>query len=227
MNNLLKALIVFGKGFDKLTSVGKAIIVSILLFVVYSAGSSGGKNELDQFIIEYNSLKKTAENTTELADSLKHQVVQLSDSAKQKEEIIKKLTINISFKERQKTTLKNNLERLERNVVLAKSDSNLTKTIAIQDTVIDNLKTQVVATEEIVREQSEIIKTHEAQSVLLNKSVALSIQRGDSLQSVISSLPATPKNSNKIFGFIPKPNRTVVGAIAFGTGVLAGVKLTK
>jgi hypothetical protein len=162
-----------------------------------------------------------------LADSLKNTVVQLSDSANKKEEIIKKLTISISFKDRQKITLKNNLERLEHDVVLAKIDSNIPAVISAQDTIIGNLKTQIVTTEDIVSEQASIIKTHEDQTILLKKSVALSMQRGDSLQSIVSSLPVPPKNPNKIFGFIPKPNRTVVGAIAFGTGVLAGVKLTK
>jgi hypothetical protein len=64
MNKLFKTLITFGKGFDKLTNVGKGLIVVVLLFVAYSIGTGDGKSELDQFIVEYNSLKKQAETTT-------------------------------------------------------------------------------------------------------------------------------------------------------------------
>ncbi len=227
MNKILQTLQIFGKNFDKLSEMGKLVIIAILLFAAYSTVAYESGSKLNEFIVQYDELKRNAAITTKMADSLRGQVVDLSNESNAKEEVIKKLSINISIKETKRNKLQDTVHRLEQTIAEAKVDSNLPRVVAYQDTVIGKLKTQLVVSDGIIDDQKNIIKAKTEQTVLLQQSVALSMQRGDSLQAIITKLPATPKNPDKFFGFIPKPSRKVVGAIGFGVGVLAGVQLTK
>lgn len=222
LNNLTK----FGKAFGQLTHVAQIAAIVTLIVVAFSFDNCNSKTELDNFIVQYESLQETAKHTTQIADSLNKQVIQLSDKAQKQNEKIKKLTINISFKEQQNVFRVSQLSRLEDKVIEAKTDSNLSSVIATQDTIISNIKNQLQTTNEIVSEQREIIQSQNTQILSLRDAVYAATLRGDTLQSIVNALPKTPSNPNKfLFGLIPKPNRTVVGIVAFVAGVTVGNQL--
>jgi hypothetical protein len=160
MNKILQTLQNFGKNFDKLSDMGKLVIIAILLFIAYSAVAYEGSSKLNEFIVQYDELKRNAAITTKMADSLRGQVVDLSNESNQKEEVIKKLSINISIKETKRNKLQDTVHTLEQTIAEAKTDSNLLKVVAYQDTVIGKLKTQIVISDSIIGDQKSIIEDH-------------------------------------------------------------------
>jgi chromosome segregation ATPase len=225
---ILNEVIRFGKAFGQLTQVSQIAVAVILIVVAFSVGNCNGKTELDSFLVEYQELQNTAKKTTAYADSLQNEVTQLADSAKRQDDKIKKLTISISFREQQKVAQVRQLAQLESRVEAAKADSNLVVVVATQDTVITNLKEQVTTTEAIVVDQKQVIQAQATQVLALNQALTLSTMRGDSLQTVLSSLPKAPSNPNKFFfGLIPKPNRTTIAIVSLAAGVVVGSQIGK
>jgi exonuclease VII large subunit len=223
---ILDEVIKFGKAFGKLTQISQIAVIAILIFVGFSVGNCNGKTELDSFIVEYDALRESAKKTTTYADSLKTEVAHLADSAKRQDEKIKKLTISISFREQQKVAQSKQLTNLESRLDSAKADSNLIVVVATQDTVISTLKEQVAITESIVTDQKQLIRVQETQVLALNQALTLSNMRGDSLQTVLSSLPKPPTNPNKFFfGLVSKPSRTTVALVSLAAGVIVGAQL--
>ena len=105
--------------------------------------------------------------------------------------------------------------------------SDLEKTVKEQKTEIENLQNDRIALDSTIVDQSSIIAQKDAQSLLLQRAVTLSSTRADSLQHLLRTLPNPAPNPNKMFGFIPKPSRTVVGVTAFVLGVVAGAELKR
>ena len=223
-NSIFTSVVSFGRSFSGLNKVGQLAVTGALVFIAFSIGNCGGEDKLDSFIIEYNEFKREAQKTTEFADSLKTAVVKLTDEAKEKEDTIKKLTIGISFKQKQTQSLKQKLTALEAHTEVA---MDTTEILVLKDSTIDNLKTQVATTEAIVEEKDKIIELKTEQLALITNSLQLSTQRGDSLQRTLLSLPPTPKNPNKIFGFIPLPSRKTVAISALLSGIAIGTVITK
>lgn len=224
LNSIFNTALSFGRAFSRLNEVGQLAVTGALIFIAFSFGNCNGENKLDSFIVEYNEFKKGAEKTTKFADSLKTKVVKLTDDVKEKEDVIKKLTIGISFKQNQARSLVQELNSLESRAKLA---TDTAKILVLKDSTIDNLKTQVVATQVIVHEKDKIIELKTEQLALTTNSLLLSTQRGDSLQHTLLSLPPTPKNPNKLFGMIPYPSRKTVAISALLSGIAIGVVTTK
>ncbi len=226
--NILNQLIKFGKAFGQLTQVSQIAVFAALIFVAFSAGNCNGKTELDSFIVEYNELQRNAQRTTLYADSLQQKVTTLADSAKKQDEKIKTLQISISFREREQVTQRRELAQLEDRIEQARADSNLVTVVAVQDTAITNLKEQVETSNHIITEQKEVIQVQHTQILSLNEALTLSTMRGDSLYTVLSTLPKPPSNPDKFFfGLLPKPSRTVVGVVALTAGVVIGNQLRR
>jgi hypothetical protein len=229
MDKILASLLNFGKGFSTLNSVGKLAIVGGAIFIIsFMLGKSDGNSKLEKFNIEYSEFKNNAQKTATFADSLKNEVQKLQDENAQKDGIVKKLTVSIAYRNTQKDTLRTNLIELENHVTLLNNlivDTSLV--VVYKDSIIGNLKKQVVVADSTIVDQSLIIAQKDAQSVLLQHAVALSSTRADSLQHILRTLPKPAPNSNKLFGFIPKPSRTVVGVTGFVLGVVAGAELRR
>lgn len=220
---LLNDLINFGKAFGRLTQVAQLGVVIALIFVAFSMGNCKGKTELDTFLVQYEELQQNAKKTTEYANSLNTQVAQLSDSAKQQDEKIKKLTISISFRQQQRVAQVEELAQLEGRVAAARANSNTEALVETQEAVIDNLKTQVETTEAIVTDQQQVIQAQATQVLALQQAVQLATARGDTLQTILNGLPKKPANPDRFFfGLLPKPSRTVVGVIALAGGIVIG-----
>lgn len=229
MDKLLALLLNFGKEFNTLTSVSRLAIVGGAIFIIsFMLGKSDGNSKLEKFNVEYSEFKNNAQKTITFADSLKNEVQKLQDENAQKDGIVKKLSISIAYRATQKNTLQTNLTELENHASLLNSlivDTPLV--VVYKDSIIGNLKKQVVIADSTIVDQSLIIAQKDAQSVLLQRAVALSSTRADSLQHILRTLPKPAPNPNKLFGFIPKPSRTVVGVTGFVLGVVAGAELRR
>jgi hypothetical protein len=229
MDKLLASLLNFGKEFNTLTSVSRLAIVGGAIFIIsFMLGKSDGNSKLEKFNVEYSEFKNNAQKTITFADSLKNEVQKLQDENAQKDGIVKKLSISIAYRATQKNTLQTNLTELENHASLLNSlivDTPLV--VVYKDSIIGNLKKQVVIADSTIVDQSLIIAQKDAQSVLLQRAVALSSTRADSLQHILRTLPKPAPNPNKLFGFIPKPSRTVVGVTGFVLGVVAGAELRR
>lgn len=221
------------KRVTKTTQVFKALpqnaqlaIMGALVFLAFVMGNCKGKDKMDQYISEYKQFRENAQNTTRYADSLQNEILELADSAKKKDVIIQQLNVSISSKEKQKQQNKTQLVSLEQNLQKAKVDTNHQVVIATQDTIIDNLKTQLTTTEQIVTDQKQVIGNKDEQLKLINTSLLFATQRGDSLQAMLKQLPPPPKNPNKFLG-IPLPSRKTSLAVGLLTGVVVGVAVTR
>jgi len=229
MDKILASLLNFGKGFSALTSVGRLAIVGGAIFIIsFMLGKSDSKSKLEQFNLEYSEFKNNAQKTATFADSLKNEVQKLQDENVQKDGIVKKLTISIAYRTTQKNTLQTNLTELEKHANILNDlivDTSLV--VVYKDSIIGNLKKQVIVGDSVIVDQRSVITQRDSQALLLQHAVTLSSTRADSLQHLLRTLPKPAPNPDKIFGFIPTPSRTVVGVTGFVLGVVAGAQLTR
>ena len=229
MDKLLASLLNFGKEFNTLTSVSRLAIVGGAIFIIsFMLGRSDGKGKLEQFNLEYSEFKNNSEKTSNYADSLKGIVGKLQDENIKKDGIVKKLTISIAYRETQQKLLKTDLSKLERHAnLLADLMVDTSLVVVYKDSVIGNLKSQVVLADSVIGDQHSIIAQKDSQTLLLQRAVTVSSTRADSLQHILRTIPKPAPNPNKLFGFIPKPSRTVVGVTGFVLGVVAGAELKR
>lgn len=228
MDKLLAALISFGKEFNALTSVSRLAIVGAAIFITsFTLGKCDGNSKLEQFNAEYAEFKTNAQKTTTYADSLKTEVQKLQEKNAEKDNIVKRLSISIAYRSTQKDELKTDLVELERHIGMIPMRPDTSLTVIYKDSVIGNLKAQVVLADSVIVDQHSIIAQRDSQTVLLQHAVTLSSTRADSLQHILRTLPKPVANPNKLFGFIPKPSRTAVGVTGFVLGVVAGAQLTR
>jgi hypothetical protein len=229
MDKILASLLNFGKKFTALTSMSRLAIVGGAIFIIsFMWGKSDGNSKLEKFNAEYSEFKNNAQKTATFADSLKNEVQKLQEKNVQKDNIVKKLSISIANRSTQQDQLKVKLVKLEDHTNLLNEliiDTSLV--IIYKDSVIDNLKNQVIIADSTIVDQSSIIAQKNSQTVLLQRAATLSSTRADSLQHILRTLPNPVPNPNKMFGFIPKPSRTVVGVTAFVLGVVAGAELKR
>jgi hypothetical protein len=225
----MKTLLNFGKQFNLLTPTSRlAIIGGLIVVVSFMMGKSEANSKLEQFNMQYAEFKSNIEKTSIYADSLNKIVIKLADENVKKEFAVKKLKNNIAQRTDQRDTLKKNLLKLETHAdSLNKLLEDTTLVVIYKDSIIGNLKGQVVVADSIITDQRGIIVQRDSQALILSKSVTVSTTRADSLQRVLRALPKSPPKPDKIFGFIPKPSRTVVGVTTFVLGVVVGVELTR
>lgn len=223
-NSILQGLIKFGTAFSPLTKIGQYAVIAGGAFLIFSLGNCSGKTELDNFIVEYEEFKKNAEETTEYAESLKSHVLTLQDSVAQTETTVKKLKIEIVFNSKARERLKS--ERTQIQTELAQVTS-IQDTVTVQEKIISNLETQLTVADNTITSQNEVISLRDQQLTQMQLAANLAVQRGDSLQTILTNIPKTPKNPDRwIFG-IPKPSRTTVAIVSILTGIVVGAQLTK
>lgn len=216
---ILDSIIKFGSAFSSLTTVGKyAVVGAAVFFVSYGIGKSNGEDKYAQFKAEYEEYRKTATSAVIYSNLLKTQVDSLQSVSNNKDSTIKKLTVSISFNLRKRDELRTEFVELESRLT---NQGDTAILVAVQDTVIQNLKQQVAVSDTIIIQKDSIIVQKTDQVNLLTQALTLSETRGDSLTKVLEALPKAPNNPNKwFFGLIPKPSRTVVGVVSFVGGVV-------
>lgn len=217
LKTLFEATIEFGEKFSKLTGIGQLITVAILIFSTYYITSCSKDRTIDGINVE-------VEETKEYSNKLKDSVVTLKDSVQGKEVVIKKLSIQVSLLSRERRTLQNVQYRLEDRIELEKDTTII---VALQDTVIDNLKTQLTVTDNVVKNQEHIIATKTDQVNLLQTSLSLTEQRADTLEKTLDRTLDKLNKKDKLWGVIPLPNRKVVATTALVGGVYLGTQIKK
>lgn len=229
MDKILTALLTVRKHFNTLTSTSRFVIIGgIVVIAAFMMGKCDGDDKLEQFNLRYAEFKSNSEKTSLYADSLNSVVVKLVDENAKKDDIVKKLKNNIAVRANKQDALKSTLLQLEEQATLVTNTVTDTSLVVVyKDSIIGNLKGQVVIAESIITDQHVVIVQRDSQTVLLQRAVTVSSTRADSLQHILRTLPKPAPNPNKLFGFIPKPSRTVVGVTALVLGVVVGAELKR
>ena len=178
---------------------------------------STSDDAMDKYIEEYKAFQAKADSVTELADSLKEEIVIADNESRAAESRAKILG-------RQVNSLKNETLSMEERAEVMKE--TLLDTLELARQVLP-LKDSIIAKqkETIAAQDGQVT---ELQSALQSKDNALrmAMMRGDSLQAVINLIPPVPKNPNRMFGF-KLPSRKASFAIGLAMGIGAGVLVIK
>ncbi len=197
----------------------KVKLLSLLLVfagVLYWQDSTSD-DAMDKYIEEYKQFQAKADSVTELADSLKEEIVIADNESRAAESRAKLLG-------RQVNSLKNETLSMEERAEMMK------------ETLLDTLELarQVLPLKDsIIAKQKETIDAQgtqvtELESALSSKDNALrmAMMRGDSLQAVINLIPPAPKNPNRMFGF-KLPSRKASFAVGLAMGLGASILVIK
>ena len=200
----------------------KKMKVKLLVLLLTFAGvlywqDSTSDDAMDKYIEEYKAFQAKADSVTELADSLKEEIVIADNESRAAESRAKILG-------RQVNSLKNETLSMEERAEVMKE--TLLDTLELARQVLP-LKDSIIAKqkETIAAQDGQVT---ELQSALQSKDNALrmAMMRGDSLQAVINLIPPAPKNPNRMFGF-KLPSRKASFAIGLAMGIGAGVLVIK
>jgi membrane-associated HD superfamily phosphohydrolase len=206
----------------KNTEPEKKMKVKLLGLLLVFAGvlywqDSTSDDAMDKYIEEYKAFQAKADSVTELADSLKEEIVIADNESRAAESRAKILG-------RQVNSLKNETLSMEERAEVMKE--TLLDTLELARQVLP-LKDSIIAKqkETIAAQDGQVT---ELQSALQSKDNALrmAMMRGDSLQAVINLIPPAPKNPNRMFGF-KLPSRKASFAIGLAMGIGAGVLVIK
>jgi membrane-associated HD superfamily phosphohydrolase len=200
----------------------KKMKVKLLVIFLIFAGAlywqdSTSDDAMDKYIEEYKAFQAKADSVTELADSLKEEIVIADNESRAAESRAKLLGRQVSALTNETLSME---ERAE----------------TMKETLLDTLELarQILPLKDsIIAKQKETIATQgsqvtELESALQSKDNALRMAmiRGDSLQAVINLIPPAPKNPNRMFGF-KLPSRKASFAIGLAMGIGAGVLVIK
>ena len=184
------------------------------LLLVFAAAlywqDSTSDDAMDKYIEEYKAFQAKADSVTELADSLKAEIVIADNESRAAESRAKILG-------RQVNSLKNETLSMEERAEVMKE--TLLDTLELARQVLP-LKDSIIAKqkETIAAQDGQVT---ELQSALQSKDNALrmALIRGDSLQAVINLIPPAPKNPNRMFGFkLPSRKASFLVGVAMGVG---------
>lgn len=197
--------------------IAKWMLVAAGLLGVVMYVKNDSQDEMDKYIAEYKVFQAKAEAATELADSLKQEIVIADNESRAAESRAKVLS-------RQVNTLRDETLSMEERAEVMKE--TLLDTLVLARQLLP-LKDSIIAKQkETIDVQGGQVK--ELESALLSKDNALRMAmiRGDSLQAVINLIPPAPKNPNRMFG-IKLPSRKASFAIGLAMGLGAGVLVIK
>jgi predicted RNase H-like nuclease (RuvC/YqgF family) len=217
LTKLFTAIIEFARKFTELAVIGQILTIALLVFSTYYVTSCSNKGTVDNITVVFEETKK--QNQT-----LKDSVVVLVDSAKQNEVTIRKLRIEISMMSAQRAALRATQARLEREIKVAPDTVTL---VALQDTTIDNLKSQILVADAQIGQQETVIEMQANQLFLTKEALSVSEQRAALLENALDDTFNKLQKKDKLWGKIPLPNRKVVAATALVGGVYVGTRINK
>ena len=189
--------------------------VKLLALLLVFAGvlywqDSTSDDAMDKYIEEYKEFQAKADSVTELADSLKAEIVIADNESRAAESRAKVLgrqvsaltNETLSMEERAETMKETLLDTLElARQILPLKDSIIAK----QKETITLQSTQVTELESALGKKDDALK--------------LALMRGDSLQAVINLIPPAPKNPNRMFGIkLPSRKASFLVGVAMGVG---------
>lgn len=201
---------------QKTDLVNKGIIIGlIVLFLYFSKDCSG--NELDTLKAQVEQTKKQTQQLNDSLETLQVQVVE-------RENAITQLKSDVSVKEKVKVKLVYKQQDLESR---RQVETDTVTIIALQDSTIDNLKTQVAVADTIINTKDKIIGERETQISLLQTSVGVASTKADLLQTQLDNVMNSYKKETKVFGFIPKPTRKAAFIGGAAIGLITGIVIAK
>ena len=178
---------------------------------------STSDDAMDKYIEEYKQFQAKADSVTELADSLKVEIVIADNESRAAESRAKALGSQVN-------SLKNETLSMEERAEVMKE--TLLDTLELARQVLP-LKDSIIAKQkETITAQGTQVT--ELESALQSKDTALklALMRGDSLQMVVNLIPPAPKNPNRMFGF-KLPSRKASFAVGLAMGLGAGILVIK
>ena len=193
----------------------------LVIFLIFAGAlywqDSTSDDAMDKYIEEYKAFQAKADSVTELADSLKEEIVIADNESRAAESRAKILGRQVSALTNETLSME---ERAE----------------TMKETLLDTLELarQILPLKDsIIAKQKETIATQgsqvtELESALQSKDNALrmALMRGDSLQAVINLIPPAPKNPNRMFGF-KLPSRKASFAIGLAMGIGTSILVIK
>jgi chromosome segregation ATPase len=215
---LLESAVTFGKNFSVLTRIGQVATVAILLYVAFIIGTCSQQPNDD------TALTLKIEQVTNYANSLETQVKTLQDTVAQKESTITILTVDISRRQRQQEVARKRISVLDN---AAAEERMLLPPTPFTDTLIAELKDQLVEAEQIMVLKDSVIALREKQVQLLQSALVISEHRGDTLQATLNVALAKYQKKDKLFGKIPLPSRKAVAITALIGGAYLGATAVK
>ncbi len=197
--------------------IAKWMLIAAGLLGVVMYVKNDSQDEMDKYIAEYKVFQQKAEAATELADSLKQEIVIADNESRAAESRAKVLS-------RQVNTLRDETLSMEERAEVMKE--TLLDTLELARQVLP-LKDSIIAKQkETITAQGTQVT--ELESALQSKDTALklALMRGDSLQMVVNLIPPAPKNPNRMFGF-KLPSRKASFAVGLAMGLGAGILVIK
>lgn len=210
------------------TATVKNISIIGVMISVFFVGKCTELGNVEKITIEFAEYKKEAKKTTQLANTLKYQVDELVLAVEDKENTISSLQNAVTVKTQQKNVLEKSIRALEQTVVLTKLTADTAQIVVTQDKLIEELKTQVSTSQEIIDTQETQLEVRKEQILALQQASALAMKRGDELQLTIDKLQTLNVDDGRwFFGKLKKPSRTTSAGIALGVGIVTGALLTR
>jgi len=201
---------------EKKMKVKLLVIFLIFAGVMYWQDSTSD-DAMDKYIEEYKAFQAKADSVTELADSLKEEIVIADNESRAAESRAKLLG-------RQVSALTNETLSMEERAEVMKE--TLLDTLELARQVLP-LKDSIIAKQkETITLQSTQVTELESALGKKDDALKLALMRGDSLQAVINLIPPAPKNPNRMFG-IKLPSRKASFAVGLAMGIGAGVLVIK
>lgn len=217
LTKLFTAIIEVARKFTELAVIGQILTIALLVFSTYYVASCSNKGAVDNIAVVFEETKKQNK-------ILKDSVTVLADSAKQNEVVIKKLRIEISMISTQRVALRATQIRLENEI---KGAADTVTLVALQDTTIDNLKTQILVADTQIGQQETVIEMQANQLFLTKEALSVSEQRAVLLENTLNDTFDKLQKKDKLWGKIPLPNRKVVAATALVGGIYVGARIHK
>lgn len=213
IKEIINAIIRFLKEFAKVPKFSQVLFTIMLVSVSFTAGQCRSEKSLQEFRKQFVAVQADAKSAKAYAEKTKVQVNKLLDEVNEKDQTINKLNVAINVSNQKRATLKTNLVALEKSLDIAKDTAEI---VQVQQGIIYNLTEQLTEAENIMVKQQEVNTTQRTQILGLQTAVALSMKRGDSLQTVVDRVivikPPTTSKTNKI----------LIGALGFVAGVWVG-----
>ena len=171
---------------------------------------STSDDAMDKYIAEYKQFQAKADSVTELADSLKEEIIIADNESREAESRAKILG-------RQVNSLRNETLSMEERAEVMKE--TLLDTLELARQVLP-LKDSIIAKQkETIALQSTQVTELESALGKKDDALKLALMRGDSLQAVINLIPPAPKNPNRMFGIkLPSRKASFLVGVAMGIG---------
>lgn len=195
-----------------------AILILITVVAAYVVGSMSASRDLDEFIKDYDDVKVQVEDLRKHSEEQDKIIDSLDTEIEKKDGEISESKTTIARLSGERVQLSSQLSDLRGSL---NTSVNCVDSLTVTTEIVTNLETQL-AKADSTNEENQFIIGNQFQQLTMTRAQLLSATTTkDSLFRIVQTLPESPDNPDKIFGFIPKPSRPVVfvGGLVIGSYV--------